>query len=89
MDQMFARRLREDALLGRNNRNPAAVRAVVFELHLSGNLREERVVLPKPDVEARLEPTTALPYQDGSAGYEIAVMTLHAETLRVRIAAVA
>jgi hypothetical protein len=43
----------------------------------------------KPDVESRLETATLLAHQDRPARDEVAVVPLHAEPLRVAVAAVA
>src|SRR5439155_24963602 len=66
-----------------------AVRAVVFELHAAGDLREDRVVLAEARVEPGTEPAPALADDDRAAGDEVAVVRLHAEPLRVGVAAVA
>ena len=78
-----------EALLGWNNADLAAVLAVIFEADFAVNLGEQRVVLPQPDVQARLEPASFLPDEDGSPGDDVAVVTLHAEALRIAVAAVA
>src|SRR5258708_40335498 len=68
--------------------DPAA-RAVVLELHASGGLREDRVVLAEARVQAGLKTAPALADDDGAAGDDVAVVRLHAEPLRVGVAAVA
>src|SRR3954451_17932580 len=74
---------------GRDNADEAPARPVVFELHPSGDLRKERVVLAEADVQARTELPSALANEDGAARHDVAVEPLHAETLRVAVAAVA
>src|SRR5688500_4723806 len=76
-------------LLNRLDADDAAVSAVVLELHASGDLGEDRVVLAEARVQAGAKPPTALAHDDRAAGDEVAVVRLHAETLRVGIAAVA
>ena len=53
-----------------------------------GPEQTEAVVLAETDVEAGVEPAPLLPHEDRSAGHDIAVMTLHAQALRVAVAAV-
>src|SRR5262245_49179215 len=48
-----------------------AVGAVVFELHAPGDLREDRVVLAEPGVQARAKAPAALPHDDRAARDEI------------------
>src|SRR3954453_8155078 len=67
--------------------DPSA-RAVVLELHLARGLREDRVVLAEPCVQAGLNPPPALAHDDGAAGDDVAVVRLDAEPLRVGVAAV-
>ena len=76
-------------LFDRNDADLAAVLAVILEADLAVDLGEERVVLAEADVQARLESTSLLAHQDRPAGDEIAVVTLHAEALRIAVAAVA
>ena len=76
-------------LLERVDGDDAAARAVIRELDASVDLREERVVLAEPDVQARPEPAPALTHQDRPAGDDVAVEALHAEPLRIAVAAVA
>jgi hypothetical protein len=64
-------------------------RAVIFELHPAGNLREERVVLAQSDIEAGLKLAAALPDENRTAGDEVAVVALDAETLRIAVPTVA
>src|SRR6185503_20168749 len=45
-----------------------SVRAVVLELHAAVGLREDRVVLAEPRVEAGREAASALPHDDRAAG---------------------
>src|SRR5262249_10598417 len=76
-------------LLWRLNADYPAVRAVVLELHAPVDLREDRVVLADPRVQSLAEPPSALPDDDGAAGDDVPIVRLHAEPLRIRIAAVA
>src|SRR3954467_364346 len=68
--------------------DPAA-RAVIFELHASVGLREDRVVLAQSRVQAGLKTAAALADDDRAAGDDVAVVRLDAEPLRVGVAAVA
>jgi hypothetical protein len=68
--------------------NPAAVLPVIFEAHATADLGEQRMVLAEPDVQARLEAAPLLTHEDRSAWYDIAVVALDAEPLRVAVAAV-
>ena len=56
---------------------------------LAVDLGEERVVLAEADVETRPEASPALPHEDRTAGHDVAVEPLDAETLRLRVAPVA
>src|SRR5262249_48098191 len=67
----------------------AAVGAVVLELHAAGDLREDRVVLAEPGVQAGTEAPSALPHDDGASGDKVTVVRLDAQPLRIRVAAVA
>jgi len=75
--------------LGRNDAYLSPVLAVILEADRAVDLGEEGVVLAEADVEPRLESTSLLAHQDGPAGDEIAVVALHAEALRITVAAVA
>jgi hypothetical protein len=66
-----------------------AVLAVVLEANLAVDLGEQGVVFSEPDIEPRLEATPLLPNEDRATGDEVAVVTLHAETLRVAVPTVA
>jgi hypothetical protein len=67
----------------------AAASAVVLELHPSGDLREDRVILAESGVEPRPEPPSTLANDDRAALHHVPVVRLDAEPLRVRVAAVA
>src|SRR3954469_3730140 len=67
--------------------DPAA-RAVVFELHASVGLREDRVVLAQACVQAGLTRTAGPPHDDRAAGHDVAVVGFDAKPLRVGVAAV-
>ena len=62
---------------------------MVFKADTARDLREERVVFAEPDVQPGREAPAALPYENRSAGHDVAVMTLDAEPLRIAVAAVA
>ena len=49
---------------------------------------EDGVVLAETDVQARAEPATALADENRATGYEVAVVTLDAQPLRIAVAAV-
>ncbi len=54
----------------RNDRDLAAVLAVILEADLAVDLREQRVVLAETDVQAGLEAAALLPHEDRPAGDE-------------------
>src|SRR5262245_24465275 len=66
-----------------------AVRAVVLEPNLAGDLRVDRVVFSDAGVQAGAEAAPALADDDRAAGDDVAVVRLGADPLRVRVAAVA
>src|SRR6185369_5399734 len=66
-----------------------ALFALVLELHLAVDRREQRVVRGPAHVPARMELGAALDHDDGSGPDELAAETLHAEVLRIRVAPVA
>jgi hypothetical protein len=72
-----------------DHRDATAVLAVVLEAHLAVNLREQRVVLAEPDVQAGLEAPAFLAHENRAARNEVAVVAFDAESLRVAVAAVA
>src|SRR5439155_20688541 len=76
-------------LLQRENADHTAAGAVILEPHASRDPREARVVLAKPRVQARAETTAALPHDDRAPADHVAVVSFHAQPLRVRVAAVA
>src|SRR6185295_16008803 len=76
-------------LLQRKNADHTAAGAVILEPHASRDLREDRVVLAKPCVQARLEAAAALPNDDRPPQDHVAVVGFHAQPLRVGVAAVA
>jgi hypothetical protein len=61
---------------------------MVLESDEAGRLGEEGVVLAQPDVQARSKSQAALTHEDRSARHEIAVEPLHAQSLRLAVAAV-
>src|SRR5687768_18029932 len=69
------------------DRNESTALTVIFELHLAGNLREQRVVLAEADVEAGQVLAPALTHENRAAGHEVAVEALDAKPLRVAVAA--
>src|SRR5688572_3972038 len=84
----FLCRAPRDGLLDRMDRNKSAALTVILELHLAGDLREQRVILTQADVEAGLVLASALADENRAAGHEVAVEPLDAEPLRVAVAAV-
>src|SRR5436305_14396632 len=72
----------------RFDRDDAAVAAPVVEPHDAGDFREERVVPAAAHVRARKEFRAALPDEDRAARDELPAEALHAEPLRVGVAAV-
>src|SRR5512145_1852768 len=75
-------------LLERVNADDAPAGAVILELHAAADLGKERVVLAEADVQARLEPPPALTHENRSAGHDVAVEPLDAQTLRIAVASV-
>ena len=75
--------------LDRQDADDASAGAVVFEPDSAGHLGEDRVVFPATGIQAGPEASTALAYDDRAARDEIAVVSLDAQPLRIRIAAVA
>src|SRR5688572_4783567 len=75
-------------ILDRMDRNKSAALTVILELHLAGDLREQRVILAQADVEAGLVLASALADENRAPGHEVAVEALDAEPLRVAVAAV-
>ena len=71
------------------NADDPAAGPVILESYPAGDLREDRVVFAEPGVSAGTEAASPLPHDDRAAGDEVAVVRLHAEALRVRVAAVA
>src|SRR5262249_8265815 len=75
--------------------NDTTTRTMVAEFHDTVHFCEKRIILAAPDVEARAEPQpgaapiAARAEGDRPAGDDVAVETLHAEALRVAVAAVA
>src|SRR3954469_6983958 len=66
-----------------------ALLALVLELHLAIDRREERVVRRAADVAAGMELGAALHHDDAARGHEFPAEALHAEILRLRVAPVA
>jgi len=66
----------------------ATALAVVFELDNALGEGEERVVLPEPDVGARLPTCSVLAQDDLAAAHDLSAKALHAEALRVAVAPV-
>src|SRR4051794_14158231 len=75
-------------LLGRRDRDGAAA-AAGLELDRAGALGEDRVVLAEAGAVARLEDGAALADDDLAARDDLAGEDLHAEALRVGVAAIA
>src|SRR6187549_3790885 len=72
-------RLALDLVCDRNDADPAAAAAMIGELHMTRDLREQGVVLATADVQARAKALPALPHENRSAGHEVAVVPLDAE----------
>src|SRR5687768_7261816 len=89
VDEHALRTQQPSGLLGRQHADPAAVLAVIFEADRAVHLGKQRVILAESDVEAGLEAATLLPHEDRTAGDDVAVVTLHAEALRIAVASVA
>src|SRR5215218_3663723 len=70
------------------NRNEPAALTVIFELHLAGDLRKQRVVLAEADVQSGLVLPAALTHENRAAAHEVALEALHAKPLRIAVAAV-
>jgi hypothetical protein len=70
------------------NADHSSAGAVILERYASADFRKQRVVLPEAHVEPGPEAPTALSYENGSAGHNVAVEPLHAEPLRIAVAAV-
>src|SRR5262245_65157016 len=75
-------------LLNWKNADDSSLRAVVFEAHSSGDLREDGVVLAPSGIQAGPETAPALAHDDGAASDEVAVVRLDAQALRIGVAAV-
>jgi len=59
-----------------------------LELHPSVNQGEEGVVFAQSDIEPGFQRCSALPYQDRSCGYGLAVSPFDSESLGITVAAV-
>src|SRR3954452_4921116 len=81
----FSRRV----LLAGGHDGDDAPAPAVLEVDGAGARGEDGVVLADADALARLEPSPALAHDDLAAGHDLACEDLHAEPLRVRVAAVA
>ena len=66
----------------------SAAIALIFKLDDSVDFGEQRVIFADADVQAGFELRSTLPDKNGSTGHDLAAKTLHAEPLRVAIAAV-
>src|SRR5690606_37035031 len=63
--------------------------AAALEAHHAIDEREERVITPAAHVLSRVELGAALPHEDVARQHALPAESLHAEPLRVRVAAVA
>ena len=70
------------------NGDKSSAVALVFKLDNSRDFGEQRVVFTDADIQAGLELRSALADKNGSTGHQLAPKTLHAEPLRVAVAAV-
>jgi hypothetical protein len=73
---------------GWRDADEASTAAAVFELDVTGNEREQRVVFALPDVLTRLVLRAALAHQNRASIDQLASEALYPEPLTVRIAAV-
>src|SRR4051812_43321544 len=77
----------------RSERNDACCLAAMLTLHrelyLPVDQRIQRVILAEADVVARMDPRSALADDDAAGRDRLAAKGLHAEALRLRVAAVA
>jgi hypothetical protein len=73
----------------RQDADSAASCAMIFKPYTSVDFREQRIVFAEADVDAWREPAAALPHENRSTRHDIAVVALHAEALRIAVAAVA
>src|SRR6185436_3316632 len=62
--------------------------ALVFEIHNTGDLGEQRVVFADADIQTRLELRASLPDKNRAAADELAAEALHAQSLRIAVASV-
>src|SRR5712692_1666281 len=77
-------------LLSRNHADRLlVVRAPEAELDLAVHLCKKGMVLPDPDIVPGVNAGTALANDDAPCGYELPAVALDAETLRLRVAAIA
>src|SRR2546422_9418819 len=63
--------------------------AAIVKLDHARHFREQRVILTPADIHAGLDVCAALPHDDRPAGHQLSAENLHAQPLRVGIAAVA
>ena len=61
---------------------------MVLEPYSAADLGEKRVVSSETDVQTGTKPLSTLPDQDRPAGDDVAVVALHAQSLRVAVASV-
>src|ERR1700750_1979187 len=76
-------------LLEGKDGDDASASAVIFEMHATRDLGKDGVVLPQAGIEARSEPASPLPHDDGAAGDHVAVVRFYAEPLRIGIETIA
>jgi len=74
--------------LGRGDADEAAAAATIFELDVTSDQREERVVLALTDIFTGLMLGAALANQNRAGIDELSAEAFYAESLTVRIAAV-
>jgi hypothetical protein len=68
-------------LFDRMNADESAARAVILEFHTSRDLGKECVVLTETNIQSRPEAASTLPHENRSAGHDVAVVPLHAQSL--------
>jgi hypothetical protein len=79
---------RRKRLRGRLNLDEAAEATAITEANLAGDHGEKRVVAAAADTHARPPARATLPHDDRPSVNKLAITTLDAETLRVRIPSV-
>src|SRR5689334_18558374 len=79
---------RRSASGGNDAHRLVITRTLLREGHMSGHFCEQRVVAPHADVRPGMHLGAALAHDDGAGADQLAAIALHAEPLRLRVAAV-